>query len=330
MPFRTISACIFVVLLQFELPSFAQSGDTRSGIMGASVRIDGCDDEIRSTMTSSLRLELDDQGPSVQRWLEDATPSLVLSCTESGATLRAELPSDGQTLSRSFSLEEAESRGFGRLAAFSSLELLDALREVQERSAAPSPEEETAPVSPQTESDVPVEPPTDEPRRLTISVHGDVWYGGQPGWVQGGGRVGVAFSPIRWVAIELDLHIAGGRTSVSLGQVGTTFFSSSLRVLACVPTERFSFRGGLGYRLGLIRWKGEPSDSSHVGLTPVGGWSGPVAIVQGQVHFGRFSFDIRVEGGYVVKPARALIGSSPELALSGFWLSVGLGFSVWI
>jgi hypothetical protein len=148
---------------------------------------------------------------------------------------------------------------------------------------------------------------------------------------------GLAVRTVHWLQSHalfgtgLDLDLGFAEASVANTGHASALGLSAAPLLAMRTTlGRLAATAGVGWRLGLVHFAGEPVDTLRAGRTAFALWTGPLLALDLDVRISRSAF-VRagVESGLVLLPARGTISGVRVLSFDGSWLRgvLSLGMS---
>jgi hypothetical protein len=144
------------------------------------------------------------------------------------------------------------------------------------------------------------------------------------GW-GGGARLGWNFGD-DWLGLDVDLLATQSKASSDLGSVTASTWSSGLRASFKLWLDPVWLEASPGFRLGIARLAGTPTDETEVrGGVVAGAWAGPMAYAGFGLEFWEVAFTLGAEGGYVMQGVSGRVDENTPVAISGPWLALSAG-----
>jgi hypothetical protein len=149
------------------------------------------------------------------------------------------------------------------------------------------------------------------------------------GLIAYGGGLGVGRDLEHRGLVALDLDVAGGSRTVSLGEARGLQLSAGVLAGARAGTPDLSAALAIGARFGVVQFAGNPVDAATIGAHSVlRPWGGPVASIRGLAGVGTFNATLSLEAGFALVGAEGLADSAVALVAHGPWLGASLGIGI--
>lgn len=144
------------------------------------------------------------------------------------------------------------------------------------------------------------------------------------GW-GGGVRLGWNFGD-DWFGGDVDLVAAQSEAGSDLGRVTASTWSSGLRASFKLWFDPLWLEAGPGFRLGIARLSGTPSDEAEArGGVVAGVWAGPIAYAGFGLELWHVAFTLGAEGGYAFQSVSGRVDTNDPVAIGGPWIAASAG-----
>jgi hypothetical protein len=174
-----------------------------------------------------------------------------------------------------------------------------------------------------------VRAPRDNPRGLRVHAATRLGWMTRPSRLTGGGSVGLSHQLSRGWGWRLELAADHGHHRSMLGETSAFLLSAAVALTAHWHLhERFHLTGGLGARIGAVRFAGSSADRDAViGRAVWDAWLGPMTLLELELGplWRQLSVLALAETGYPAIGSGATSGSQRTWALDSLWITTSLG-----
>jgi len=263
------------------------------------------------------------------------TTSVSIGCADGLVRVSVEDPLSGKQLVRRIDPARESTKGRARLLALAAVELVSASwLELRVGNAPSTAVDATASAAARQTAAASVARIIDQPSwtpAWRVALLGAGRGFSSPFTRNYGAQLNLQRDLRRGLAVEAGVSGERGDAEVSLGRVASLLGSSSLTVVVRSQLDGWGLEAGLGGRIGLVRLVGTPatSEPDAEGRRAVRPWGGPLLLLRPYIPIGdRVALFAGLETGLVTLPVAGLVDGLVDLALEGFWLTIGAGVTV--